>query len=158
MLFRSRGAVAQETWTSRGVLLLEDIGPSIFITHGDGAAFAIGTATRRPDLVKAIVTIDDTTPAPQSTPTLAFKPPQGNGRYPHLEKNNREVLRPITDWLATIEGPTTVTTIAPARDPDNTSVALASQGHFWVGIQRKTTTYGAIPMGDRKSTRLNSSH
>ena len=142
-----RGAVAQETWTSRGVILLEDIGPSIFITHGDGAAFAIGTATRRPDLVKAIVTIDDTTPAPQSTPTLAFKPPQGNGRYPHLEKNNREVLRPITDWLATIEGPTTVTTIAPARDPDNTSVALASQGHFWVGIQRKTTTYGAIPMG-----------
>ena len=41
-----RGTVAQETWTSRGVILLEDIGPSIFITHGDGAAFAIGTAAR----------------------------------------------------------------------------------------------------------------
>jgi pimeloyl-ACP methyl ester carboxylesterase len=140
-----RGAVAQETWTSRGVMLLEDIGPSIFITHGDGAAFAIGTATRRPDLVKAIVTVDDATPAPPATPTLAVKPPQGNGRYPHLEKNNREILRPITDWLTAIEGPTPVTTVAPTAD--NTSVQLASQGHFWVGIQRKTTSYGAIPMG-----------
>ena len=143
-----RSASAQETWTSRGVILLEDIGPSIFITHGDGAAFAIGTATRRPELVKAIVTVEDNTPAPPNTPTLAFKSPQGNGRYPHLEKNNRDVLRPITDWLATIEGPARVTDgIDPARNTENTSVNLASQGHLWVGIQRKTTAYGTIPMG-----------
>ena len=139
-----RNAVTQETWTSRGVMLLEDIGPAIFITHSDGAAFAIGTATAKPALVKAIVTLEDSTAAPQGIPTFPFKTPQGNGRYPHLEKNNRDVLRPITDWLASIEGPSRNTA---AINTDETSVNLASQGHFWVGIQRKTTSYGTIPMG-----------
>lgn len=142
-----RNAVTQETWTSRGVMLLEDIGPAIFLTHGDGAAFAIGTATSKPALVKAIVTLEDNSTAPQGIAILAVKAPQGNGRYPHLEKNNRDILRPITDWLgANVEG-TAPPSSTPTGNSDDTSVQLSSQGHFWVGIQRKTTSYGTIPMG-----------
>ncbi|MEO5925270.1 MAG: hypothetical protein ABIR70_15725 [Bryobacteraceae bacterium] len=146
-----RSAVTQEMWTSRGVILLEDIGPSIFITHGDGAAFAYGTAVARPELVKGIVAIEqpaNTQPASLGAPVLAST---GNGPFPHLQKNNRELLRPILDWMAnTAEAGTTprVTDgIDPARNVESTGFKIASQGHFWVGVQRKTTTYGTIPMG-----------
>jgi len=148
-----RNAVTQELWTSRGVLLLEDIGPAIFVTHGDGADFAYGTALARPELVKGIVAL--TQPVnPQRTlprvPVLAVTP-AGSGTYPHLEKNNREVLRPILDWLTnTAEAgiaQRVIDGIDPSRNVESTGFKLADQGHFWVGVQRKTTAYGTIPMG-----------
>src|SRR4029434_10370753 len=50
--------ITQSLWRSRGALLLDDIGASILITHGDGASFAWGTAQARPALVKGIVAIE----------------------------------------------------------------------------------------------------
>ena len=32
----------REVWRTRGAMLLDDIGPAILVTHGDGAAFALG--------------------------------------------------------------------------------------------------------------------
>jgi pimeloyl-ACP methyl ester carboxylesterase len=53
-----RGDVTIELWGSRGVELLKDIGPAIFLTHGDGCAFAYATAAIRPELVKAIIAVE----------------------------------------------------------------------------------------------------
>jgi pimeloyl-ACP methyl ester carboxylesterase len=57
-------AVTLDLWRSRGSLLLDDIGPSIFMTHGDGALFAWVTAEARPALVKAVVAVEPTAPSP----------------------------------------------------------------------------------------------
>ena len=46
---RSRRASGE----SRGAMLLDEIGPAILVTHGDGAVFAWVTAQERPTLVKA---------------------------------------------------------------------------------------------------------
>ena len=51
-------AITLDLWRSRGTLLLDDIGPSIFVTHGDGASFAWVTAEARPELVKGIVAVE----------------------------------------------------------------------------------------------------
>jgi pimeloyl-ACP methyl ester carboxylesterase len=51
-------AITLDLWRSRGTLLLDDIGPSIFVTHGDGASFAWVTAEARPELVKGIAAIE----------------------------------------------------------------------------------------------------
>ncbi len=37
-------AMTQSVWRSRGAMLLDDIGPAVLVTHGDGAAFARVTA------------------------------------------------------------------------------------------------------------------
>jgi len=50
--------VTQTVWRTRGALLLEEIGPAVFITHGDGAVFAWVTAQERPALVKGIVAVE----------------------------------------------------------------------------------------------------
>ena len=44
--------ITQNVWRTRGAMLLDDIGPAILLTHGDGAVFAWVTAQERPDLVK----------------------------------------------------------------------------------------------------------
>jgi pimeloyl-ACP methyl ester carboxylesterase len=181
----------QETWSSRGVLLLEDIGPAIFMTHGDGCAFAWGTALARPELVKGIVAVEQPANSLQGlanweklakTPVvivsaemsasnntdpgiantlrqagitvehvqLAQRGVRGNGPFLHLEKNNRDALKPVLDWLRGIEGSAAgraTSGIDPARNVENMGVRLADQGHFWVGVQRKTMPYGTIPMG-----------
>ena len=51
-------AITLDLWRSRGTLLLDDIGPSIVVTHGDGASFAWVTAEARPELVKGIVAVE----------------------------------------------------------------------------------------------------
>lgn len=138
-----RNAVSQTMWTSRGVILLEDIGPSIFITHGDGSAFALGTAQARPELVKGVVML---APPADAGPQSSIKSTQIAGVYPHLAKNNRDVLKPVLEWMASIEQPTP-NRIEPASNVESTGFKLADQGHFWVGVQRKTVPYGTIPMG-----------
>jgi len=46
--------ITQNVWRTRGAMLLDDIGPAILITHGDGAVFAWVTAEARPDLVQLL--------------------------------------------------------------------------------------------------------
>ncbi len=49
--------ITQNVWRTRGAILLDDIGPAILVTHGDGAVFAWVTAQDRPELVKGIVAV-----------------------------------------------------------------------------------------------------
>src|SRR5205823_3501931 len=51
-------AITMDIWRSRGALLLDDIGASILVTHGDGVIFAWMTALERPALVKGIVAVE----------------------------------------------------------------------------------------------------
>jgi len=51
-------AITLDLWRSRGSMLLDDIGPSIFVTHGDGASLAWVTGEARPALVKGIVAVE----------------------------------------------------------------------------------------------------
>ena len=61
-------AVTWDLWRSRGALLLDDIGASIFVTHGDGASFAWLTALERPALVKGIVAVEQPAPSLRAIP------------------------------------------------------------------------------------------
>ena len=147
------GDKLQQFWTSRGVALLEDIGPSIFITHGDGSLLATGTATARPDLVKGIAMIEPDRLA--ETPGVTAKQfsfrDTGNGRFPHLEKNNRDTLKPVLEWMGSVAEAGVAKTVTPGIDPahnvEPTGFRLRGQGHFWVGVQSKKMPYGTIPMG-----------
>ena len=69
----------------------------------------------------------------------------GNGHMMMIEKNNREVLRPILDWIsknvekdAPIPGP---------RPGGEAALKLANQGFFWVGTEHKSMPYGTILSG-----------
>ena len=63
--------LTQAVWRSRGAMLLDEIGPAVLITHGDGAAFAWVTAQDRPALVKGIVAVE------QPAQSLRGQTPQG---------------------------------------------------------------------------------
>ncbi|MGE0593951.1 MAG: alpha/beta fold hydrolase [Vicinamibacterales bacterium] len=54
---------AESAWRFSGAQLLDETGPAIFITHGDGATFAWVSADERPALVKAVVAIEPPAPA-----------------------------------------------------------------------------------------------
>ena len=179
----ANNTITLDVWRTRGALLLDDIGPSILITHGDGAVFAAVTAGARPALVKGIVAAE-----PRSLTTLANVPLaivtaevsssdaigaalatslrqaglrvehirlaergiRGNGPMVMMEKNNREALQPILDWMR--DGVETATNGAPAiiassRNRESTAMRLADQGGFFVGIGRKPMPYGTIPQG-----------
>ncbi len=149
-------AITQNVWRTRGAMLLDDIGPAILLTHGDGAVFAWVTAQARPDLVKGIVTLEPAgldrvnIPSPKM-PVMTVT----NGAMTHLAKNNRESLQPVLAWMDTNVA-TPATTAAPAVivavvDPhpnrESTGFKLADQGGFWVGVQRKKMPYGEIALG-----------
>jgi pimeloyl-ACP methyl ester carboxylesterase len=70
-------AGAESAWRFSGARLLDETGPAIFITHGDGATFAWVAADERPALVKGLVTLEPPLPAgggrgggPVAPPTL----------------------------------------------------------------------------------------
>jgi pimeloyl-ACP methyl ester carboxylesterase len=63
--------ITQNVWRTRGALLLDQIGPAILMTHGDGAVFAWVTAQERPALVKGIVAVE------QSAQSLRGQTPEG---------------------------------------------------------------------------------
>jgi pimeloyl-ACP methyl ester carboxylesterase len=72
----------------------------------------------------------------------------GNGHAMMCEKNNREVLQPILDWMnknitQKWKGP--ILSFGPKKD--STAMKLADQGHFWVGIEPKKVDYGTILNG-----------
>ncbi len=51
-------AITMDIWRSRGALLLDDAGPSILVTHGDGVVFAWMAALERPALVKGVAAVE----------------------------------------------------------------------------------------------------
>ncbi len=69
---------------------------------------------------------------------------EGNGHFMMAERNNREVLRPITEWLAAkVEKGVTVT--QPVRG--EAAVSIADQKHFFTGMEHKKVAYGTILAG-----------
>ncbi len=190
--------ITRNVWRTRGVMLLEDIGPSILVTHGDGVVFAWVTVLDRPDLVKGIVAVEQPATSLDGQPVerlsrlgsvpvaivtaessasnasdpgiatalqnagvhaehirLAERGIRGNGPMVMMEKNNREALQPILDWMqsavevsVTKGAPAIVTSgVDPERNRESTAMKLADQGGFFVGIKRKTMPYGTIPQG-----------
>ena len=70
---------------------------------------------------------------------------RGNSHMMMVEKNNREVLQPILNWLDK-----NVTGSAPAykkRGTDSTAMRLADMGYFWIGAEPKKMDYGTIVSG-----------
>src|SRR5579863_7734543 len=54
----ANNAVTQNVWRTRGAMLLDQIGPAIFVTRGDGAVLASLAAQERPNLVRGIAAIE----------------------------------------------------------------------------------------------------
>jgi len=54
---------AETAWRFSGAKLLDETGPAIVLTHGDGATFAWLAADERPNLVKAIVALEPPSPS-----------------------------------------------------------------------------------------------
>ncbi len=130
--------LTQNLWRSRGAKLLDEIGPSILITRGDGALFATVTAQDRPKLVKAIAALE---PGQTKLAEIANIP---------LKGFSEDAMTPVLAWLDAAVGDATVPG-APEANPnrDNTALRLADQGCFWVGVQRKKMSYGTIAMGQQ---------
>ena len=190
----ANNAITQNLWRTRGAMLLDEIGPAILITHGDGSIFAWVTAQERPNLVKGIAAIEqsaqslrgqtpprlaslakipiaivtaEASPANATDPGIAASLRQagctvehirlaehgirGNGPMVMMEKNNREALQPILDWMdasATTGAPVPASSgVDPNRNVESTALNLADQGCFWVGVQRKHMPYGDIALG-----------
>ncbi|HXD75983.1 MAG TPA: alpha/beta fold hydrolase [Vicinamibacterales bacterium] len=79
----------------------------------------------------------------------------GNAHFMMMEKNNREVLQPILDFLEKTVTPYATAHVRSVRLPpspkprrtgqaDSTAMKLADIGHFWVGVERKQVQYGVI--------------
>ena len=68
----------------------------------------------------------------------------GNGHMMMVERNNREVLKVITDWIAKNVEKDAKPAAAPAGE---SAVKLADQKFFWVGAEPKKMPYGTILSG-----------
>ncbi len=159
--------ITQSVWRTRGEKLLDEIGPSILVTHGDGAVFALVTAEERSDMVKGIVAVEPpstfmrgqtqlaklkeipiavVTPDASDANVAAFR--EAGVTVQHIQTAD---LAPILQWLETAvakDAPVAATNgLDPNRNRDDTSLKLADQGCFWVGVQRKQMSYGTIAMG-----------
>jgi pimeloyl-ACP methyl ester carboxylesterase len=70
---------------------------------------------------------------------------QGNSHMMMVEKNHRDVLQPILDWLdKNVRG------TAPAirkRGSESTSIKLSNMGYFWVGAEIQKKDYGTVVFG-----------
>jgi len=120
--------LTQGVWRTRGAKLLDEIGPAILVTRGDGAVFAWVTAQDRSNLVKGIVAVDQPATSLSGQKTQLAKlagipiaiveaeTSNGNASDPTIsatlrdagctveqirlaEKNNREALQPILGWM-----------------------------------------------------------
>jgi pimeloyl-ACP methyl ester carboxylesterase len=131
--------LTENVWRSRGAKLLDEIGPAILVTHGDGVMLASLAAHERPNLVKGIVTLA----APQAEVAKLPKVPtltQDSG------DRTRESLEPVLQWADSNVNLDTFSSYDQGNR-ENTSLKLADQGCFWVGVQRKKMSYGTIAMG-----------
>jgi pimeloyl-ACP methyl ester carboxylesterase len=129
-------AQTQTVWRTRGAMLLDDIGPSILVTDGDGAVFARVTAEERPALVKGVVAV-------ASPAGIAFKVPTTTA-----SSKEPESLPPVLAWLdRTFPEVPVIAAAGPHPNRESTALKLAGQGGFWVGAQRKQMPYGTIAQG-----------
>ena len=75
----------------------------------------------------------------------------GNGHMMMIERNNREVLQPILQWIdKNVSGHANGRggrQTAVARKSDSTAMNLSDQGFFWVGVEHKQMPYGTIVAG-----------
>ena len=73
----------------------------------------------------------------------------GNGHMMMVEKNNREVLKPILSWIdRNVAGNAKAPSPKPApKKDDSTAMKLADTGYFWVGTEHKKMPYGTIITG-----------
>jgi len=73
----------------------------------------------------------------------------GNGHLMMGEKNNRETLKPILDWLdKNVNHLAPLPKTAPRKkSDDSTEMKLADQGYFWVGMEEKKEQSGTILVG-----------
>jgi pimeloyl-ACP methyl ester carboxylesterase len=80
---------------------------------------------------------------------LAAHGVHGNGHLMMGEKNNRETLQPILDWMDKNVSAKGAPSTAPRKraDGDSTAMRLADRGHFWVGTEHKKVPYGTILSG-----------
>lgn len=124
----------QTVWRTRGAMLLDDIGPSILVTDGDGSLFAAVTAEERPTLVKGVV---------------AVAPPAGTAFKVFTTASSREpqALPPVLAWLDRTFSEAPVAAADPHPNRESTGLRLADQGCFWVGIKPKQMPYGTIAQG-----------
>jgi len=86
---------------------------------------------------------------------LADRGIHGNGHMMMVEKNNRQVLQPILEWIqknvpasgarASASQPAP-RSAANGKRPE-TAMKLADQGFFWVGAEHKKMPYGTIISG-----------
>ena len=76
---------------------------------------------------------------------LGDKGIRGNGHMMMVERNSRDVLKAITDWIAAkVEG--SAPAVVPAKVTE-TAVKLANQNFFWTGAEQKKMPYGTILAG-----------
>lgn len=74
----------------------------------------------------------------------------GNGHFMMMERNNREILQPMLDFLDRTITPYALRKIgnrrapAVARSNDSTALKLADFGNFWAGARAKEMPYGVI--------------
>jgi pimeloyl-ACP methyl ester carboxylesterase len=75
---------------------------------------------------------------------------RGNGHAMMVEKNNREALQPIINWIGK-NAPDGKAPAVVARssqpDGDSTAMRLSERGYFWVGTEHKKMAYGTIIAG-----------
>ena len=73
----------------------------------------------------------------------------GNGHMMMVEKNSRQVLQPIIDWITKNVGGSNSQSPPPRRGTgDSLAVRLADTGIFWVGTgDKKKMPYGTIHVG-----------
>ena len=71
----------------------------------------------------------------------------GNGHMMMIEKNNREALKPILEWVEknVSAGAPAAARAAVRKGP--TALKLADTGYFWVGTEHKKMPYGTIIAG-----------
>ena len=142
-------------WRANAARLLDTIGPAVIVTHGDTAAFAWGATAERPSLVPGIVALQGgEMPAGLKVPVRTVTAAAAGGaagtssRAMIADRNNRDVLQPIVSWLRDLRVAAPRPRRSARADPEHdTSVALADQGCFWLGVERVQTRYGTVAAG-----------
>jgi len=82
--------LTQNLWRTRGAMLLDDIGPAILVTQGDGAVFAQLAADERPKLVKDIVAVEQ-------LERLATNAPEAISAAPDPHPNHESTALKLAD-------------------------------------------------------------
>jgi pimeloyl-ACP methyl ester carboxylesterase len=72
---------------------------------------------------------------------------KGNGHMMMVEKNSRQVLQPIIDWINKNVTGSNSKSPQPRPANDAMTLKLADTGIFWVGTERKEMPYGTIHVG-----------